>query len=81
MSMPIAKVDLLLGYGIAFGLLAAVQAMVVCATGSLRWPELPPRCVAVGLLAVCNACSGWRLACSRARSRGPNSRRCRSCRR
>ena len=36
MTMPIAKVDLLFGYGIAFGLIAVVQ--VVVATGlSLAW--------------------------------------------
>ncbi|MFZ1153335.1 MAG: ABC transporter permease, partial [Solirubrobacteraceae bacterium] len=35
MSLPIAKVDLLAGYGIAFGLLAALQAVLVCLVGFL----------------------------------------------
>jgi ABC-2 type transport system permease protein len=35
MTMPLAKLDLLAGYGIAFGLTAAVQAAVVCALGFL----------------------------------------------
>ena len=31
MSLPIAKADILFGYGIAFGALAAVQTVIVCA--------------------------------------------------
>jgi ABC-2 type transport system permease protein len=31
LSMPIGKLDLLLGYGIAFGLVAVVQALLACA--------------------------------------------------
>ena len=34
MASPIAKADLLAGYAIAFGLLAALQATVVCRWGS-----------------------------------------------
>ena len=33
MTMPLAKLDLLAGYGLAFGALAAVQAIVVCLIG------------------------------------------------
>jgi ABC-2 type transport system permease protein len=33
MTLPLAKADLLVGYGIAFGALAAVQAAVVCLVG------------------------------------------------
>jgi ABC-2 type transport system permease protein len=62
MTMPMTKLDLLLGYGIGFGVLAAIQAIVVCATGFLvlglnsahgAW--------LVGLLAVCNAILGMAL--------------------
>ena len=33
MTLPIGKADILFGYGIAFGLLAALQAIVVCGVG------------------------------------------------
>jgi len=33
MTLPLAKLDLLAGYAIAFGLLAAAQAVVVCVVG------------------------------------------------
>jgi ABC-2 type transport system permease protein len=35
MTMPMSRLDLLVGYGIAFGFLAAIQAIVVCAVGFL----------------------------------------------
>jgi ABC-2 type transport system permease protein len=35
MTMPMSRLDLLVGYGIAFGFLAALQAAVVCAVGFL----------------------------------------------
>lgn len=35
MTLPIAKADLLFGYGLAFGALAAAQAAVVTSTGFL----------------------------------------------
>ena len=35
MTMPLAKLDLLAGYGIAFALLAAVQALVTSAVAFL----------------------------------------------
>jgi ABC-2 type transport system permease protein len=35
MTLPMSRLDLLLGYGIAFGLLAAIQAVVVCTVGFL----------------------------------------------
>ena len=62
MTMPMAKLDLLAGYGIAFALVAAVQAAVTCAfaylvlgldtEGSAFW---------VGVLAVSNALLGTSL--------------------
>ena len=33
MTLPMSKLDLLAGYGVAFGALAAAQALVVCLTG------------------------------------------------
>jgi ABC-2 type transport system permease protein len=62
MSLPIAKVDLLAGYGIAFGLLAAVQAVVVCLVGFLLLGlDAPHGAWLVGLLAVGNAVLGMAL--------------------
>jgi ABC-2 type transport system permease protein len=62
MSLPIAKVDLLAGYGIAFGLLAAVQAVVVCLVGFLALGlDAPHGTWLVGLLAVGNAILGMAL--------------------
>ncbi len=53
MTLPIAKVDILVGYGIAFGLLAAVQAVVVCLVGFLAaGAGRASRHLAGGLLAV-----------------------------
>jgi ABC-2 type transport system permease protein len=46
MSMPLAKLDLLAGYGVAFGLLAALQAIVTSA-------------IAFGLLGVDSAGPTW----------------------
>jgi ABC-2 type transport system permease protein len=33
MTMPMSRFDLLVGYGVAFGFLAAVQAIIVCTVG------------------------------------------------
>ena len=33
MTLPMSKLDLLLGYALAFGLLAAAQALVICLVG------------------------------------------------
>ena len=62
MSLPLAKLDLLLGYGIAFALLAALQSVVASVvgfwwlglhtTGSVLW---------VALLAIANAVLGMAL--------------------
>ena len=59
MAMPIAKLDLLVGYGIAFAAVAAVQATVVSlvAFGLLDLDSPGPRWLVV-LLAVSNAVLG-----------------------
>ena len=62
MSMPLAKLDLLAGYGIAFGALAAAQAVVVCGVGFLLLGLAAPHGVwLVGLLAIANALLGMAL--------------------
>lgn len=62
MTLPLAKLDLLAGYAIAFGLLAAVQAAVVCAVGfALLGLHAPHGAVLVALLAIANALLGMAL--------------------
>ena len=62
MTMPLAKLDLLAGYGIAFGTLAALQALVVCGTGfALLDLSAPHGAWLVGLLAIANALLGMSL--------------------
>lgn len=62
MTMPLAKLDLLAGYGIAFGTLAAAQAVVVCGVGFLALGLSAPHGVwLVGLLAIANALLGMAL--------------------
>ena len=62
MTMPLAKLDLLAGYGAAFALVALVQAAVVCslAFGALGLEVAGPR-PAVAALAVGNATLGMAL--------------------
>jgi ABC-2 type transport system permease protein len=62
MTLPLAKADLLFGYGIAFGVLAAVQAVVVCGVGFLALDlSAPHGAWLVGLLAIGNALLGMAL--------------------
>ena len=62
MTMPLAKLDLLAGYGLAFGALAAAQALVVCGTGFvLLGLSAPHGAWLVGLLAIGNALLGMAL--------------------
>jgi ABC-2 type transport system permease protein len=62
MTLPLAKADVLLGYGLAFGALAAVQAVVVCAAGFVALGlEAPHGAWLVGLLAIGNAVLGMAL--------------------
>ena len=62
MSMPLAKLDLLLGYGLAFALLAAAQA-VVTSTVAFWWLDLHTSgsVFAVVALAIGNAMLGMAL--------------------
>jgi ABC-2 type transport system permease protein len=62
MTLPLAKIDLLVGYALAFGLLAAVQAATVCVVGfALLGLEAPHGAVLVALLAIANALLGMAL--------------------
>jgi ABC-2 type transport system permease protein len=62
MALPIGEVDLLAGYGIAFGLLAALQGSIVCIVGFLALGlHAPHGAWLVGLLAVGNAVLGMAL--------------------
>ena len=84
MTMPLGKVDLLAGYALAFG---------ARSPSSRRAGLLRSRSALLGLDVAGPAlagrsrwrsrtrCSAWRSACSSARSRGPSSRPCSSCRR
>ena len=59
MTLPLAKLDLLAGYAIAFGLLAALQAAMVCVVGfALLGLHAPHGAVLVALLAIANALAG-----------------------
>ena len=62
MTMPLGKADVLFGYGIGFGLLAALQAVVICIVGFvLLGLDSPHGAWLVGLLAIGNATLGMAL--------------------
>jgi ABC-2 type transport system permease protein len=62
MTLPLAKADLLAGYGVAFGALAALQAVVVCSVGFVALGlDAPHGAWLVGALAVGNAVLGMAL--------------------
>ncbi|MDP8943632.1 MAG: ABC transporter permease [Actinomycetota bacterium] len=62
MSMPLAKLDLLLGYGVAFALVATAQAIVTATVGfGLLGLEIAGPMWLVVLLAVANALLGMAL--------------------
>ncbi len=62
MTLPLAKLDVLTGYGIAFGLLATIQAGIVCAVGFLALGlNAPHGAWLVAFLAVGNALLGMAL--------------------
>ena len=62
MTLPLAKADLLVGYGLAFGALAAVQAAIVCLAGFAGLGlDAPHGAWLVGLLAIGNAVLGMAL--------------------
>ena len=81
MSLPLAKLDLLLGYGIAFAALAVLQASLtsLVAFGAARPPDGRGPVWLIVVLATETRCSGWRSASSSARSRRRSSRPCSSC--
>lgn len=62
MSLPIAKTDLLFGYGVAFAFVAAVQASITCAVAfGLLGVDVAGSTWAVVALAVANAILGMSL--------------------
>ena len=62
MTLPLAKGDSLLGYGVAFGLLAALQALIVCTMGfAILGLHAAHGAWLVGLLAIANALLGMSL--------------------
>jgi ABC-2 type transport system permease protein len=62
MTLPLAKLDLLAGYAIAFGLLATVQAAIVCVVGfALLGLNASHGAVLVALLSIANALLGMAL--------------------
>jgi ABC-2 type transport system permease protein len=62
MTLPLAKLDLLAGYAIAFGVLAAVQAAAVCVVGfAVLGLDAPHGAVLIALLAIANALLGMAL--------------------
>ncbi len=62
MTLPMSKLDLLLGYALAFGLLAAAQALVICLVGfGLLDLNAPHGVLIIVGLAVLNALLGMSL--------------------
>ena len=62
MSMPLAKLDLLLGYGLGFALVAALQASITSAVGfGLLGLDTEGRVVVVVAIAILNALLGMAL--------------------
>jgi ABC-2 type transport system permease protein len=62
MSLPVAKADILFGYGIAFGVMAAAQTVIVCFVGFVALGlEAAHGAWLVGLLAIANAILGMAL--------------------
>jgi ABC-2 type transport system permease protein len=80
MSLPIGKVDLLLGYGLAFALLAAIQAVITGTVGFwLLGLHTKGSVVWVVLLAVANALLGVSLGLFLSAFAKTEFRRCSSC--
>ena len=62
MTLPLAKLDLLLGYGVAFALIAAVQATIVAVFAFLVLGlDVAGSAVLVAILAIANAVLGMAL--------------------
>jgi ABC-2 type transport system permease protein len=80
MTMPLAKLDILLGYGIAFGLVGTAQALITSGVAfGLLDLEVAGSTAVVILLAIGNALLGMSLGFSSAPSPRPSSRRFSSC--
>ncbi len=81
MTLPVAKADILFGYGIAFGVLASAPG-ARRVHGRLRAARASTQPTARGWSACLRSptrSSGWRSGCSRAHSREPSSRPFSSC--
>jgi ABC-2 type transport system permease protein len=62
MTMPLAKLDILLGYGLAFGLVATVQTLITSAVAfGLLDLDVAGSALAVVLLAIANSLLGMAL--------------------
>lgn len=62
MTLPLGKIDILAGYGLAFGLLATIQAVIVVVLGfGILGLESAHGAWLVGLLAIGNALLGMAL--------------------
>jgi len=62
MTLPLSKADVLAGYGLAFGALATLQAVIVCSIGFLALGlDAPHGAWLIGLLAIGNALLGMAL--------------------
>ena len=62
MTLPLGKADLLAGYGLAFGAMATLQAIVICGVGFLVLGlDSPHGAWLVGALSVLNALLGMAL--------------------
>lgn len=62
MTLPLGKADILFGYGIAFGLLASLQAIVICTVGFVALGlDASHGAWLVALLAIGNAVLGMAL--------------------
>jgi ABC-2 type transport system permease protein len=62
MTMPMSRLDLLVGYGVAFGILAAIQAIIVCTVGFVALNlDAAHGAWLVVLLAIGNALLGMAL--------------------
>ena len=80
MSMPVAKLDLLGGYGLAFAAVAAVQAGITAGVAFLALGlDVEGSAVAVVALAVANAVLGMSLGLFVSAFAGSEFRRCSSC--
>ena len=82
MTLPLGKADILFGYGLAFGLLAALQAVVVCIVGFVMLGlASSARRVARRICLADRAmpCSAWRSGSSSAPLRAPSFKLSSSC--